>query len=81
MTYLLIHNQNECIGCNACANVSSKFFKMNDDTAKAELVKYDEKENDEYKLKFQEEDLEILKECAQSCPVNCIKIETIKVNL
>ncbi len=66
MKYKITQKQEECIGCGACVAVCPNFWKMNEQ-GKAEPIK----------TEFEEKDLEINKEAAETCPVEIIKIEKI----
>lgn len=56
-------DQKKCIGCGSCAAICPEYFRMNS-KGKSELIKKDAKEISKE-----------LKDAADSCPVQCIKIE------
>ncbi|MBN2043321.1 MAG: ferredoxin [Candidatus Aenigmarchaeota archaeon] len=62
MTIKISHDRNACIGCGACAAVCADNWKMSDD-GKSDPIK--SKVND----------IGCNQEAADSCPVQCIKIE------
>jgi ferredoxin len=55
-------DKNKCIGCGACASICEAVFEMKDD-GKAHVKKGQEKSKDS-----------CVKEAAESCPVEAIKI-------
>ena len=67
-----LHERKSCIGCEACAAVDPKNWKMNED-GKSDLVD-GEKIGDDEKKEFDEKDLEKNKEVAECCPVNVIHV-------
>jgi ferredoxin len=59
----IIHNKEECIGCMACVAVCPSNWEMKEGKAipkKTEITK---------------DDLKCNKEAAETCPVQCIKVE------
>jgi len=67
------HNKPDCIGCAACAAVAPEFWEMNDE-GKADLKGCKEREDDWEEKEISQEDYELYKESADSCPVNVIHI-------
>lgn len=70
----IIQNYKDCIGCGTCEVLCPKFWKMNYELAKADLL--GSKKNDktgEFELKVK--DIECNKEAAEVCPVQVIRIE------
>ena len=63
MAYKITIDKNECIGCGACEAQCPEGFEMdqNESKAKPKKIKVDE--------------LGCIKEAADICPVNAIKIE------
>lgn len=57
-------DQETCIGCGVCESMAPQYFKMNMESMKAELI-----------AEPKEEDAELLKNVAESCPTSSIKIE------
>ena len=55
-------DQETCIGCGACVSICESVFEMNKD-GKAQVKKGQEKSKDP-----------LVKEAADSCPVNAIKV-------
>ena len=80
--YKIEHNRPECIGCGVCVAVSDKFWEMNSE-GKAHLKESKHLENkEEWETKeIEDEDLQINKEAAESCPVNVIHIRDKKGNI
>ena len=70
----LIHYPENCIGCNACVLMAPKFWRINDETSKAELIG-GVKENDHMVLEISVADREENERAAASCPVQIIKVE------
>jgi len=71
--YTLQHNRPDCIGCAACEAVAPDFWEMNDD-GKSDIKNGKNVENGWQNLDFEEKDLQINKDAADSCPVNVIHI-------
>ncbi|MBW2992706.1 ferredoxin [Candidatus Woesearchaeota archaeon] len=63
MGYKVTVDKNECIGCGACEAQCPEGFEINQDEAKANPKK------------AKVNDLGCIKEAADICPVNAIKIE------
>ncbi len=70
--YKLIHEREICIGCAACESIAPKFWKMDNDEMKADLIDSDKVGANEERFV---DDLEDNMEAAESCPVECIHIE------
>lgn len=69
----IIHQKSKCIGCGSCVALCSKFWEMAED-GKSHLKGSKENPqtgNDELEL----EKGECNQEAADSCPVQCIRIE------
>lgn len=64
MPYKIEVNKDECIGCGACEAQCPEGFELKDGKAKAKKDKVN--------------DLGCIKEAADVCPVNAIKIEEEK---
>jgi len=71
--YILQHNRPDCIGCAACEAVAPDFWEMNDD-GKSDIKNGKHLDNGWQELDFEEKDLQINKDGADSCPVNVIHI-------
>ncbi|MBH55393.1 MAG: ferredoxin [Opitutaceae bacterium] len=72
----IIHKQKECIGCDVCCDVAPNYWFMNE-VGLAELHSILRTKGT---LHFGEgwvEDMEILNQAAEECPVNIIRIERI----
>lgn len=61
----------KCIGCGSCEAVCSRFWKLQAD-GKVQLL--GSKQNGE-NFELEVENIECNNEAAQSCPVQCIKIQ------
>lgn len=70
----IVHEQEKCIGCGACAGVCPDHFKMTE-KGKAYLKDSEltNEENKEYTLEVEEAGC--AKEAADSCPVQCIHVK------
>ncbi len=67
----VIHQIEKCIGCGNCVVAAPEHFEMGD-KGKAHLIDAEEENSNEVKkVKITEE----LKQAANSCPVQCIKLE------
>ena len=67
----IIHEVEKCIGCGACAAVCSDFWEMKDE-GKSHL-KGSKKVEDNFELEV--DDPGCCQQAADTCPVQCIKIE------
>lgn len=72
MTFLFVHERENCIGCCACTSLDSKNWVMAPD-GKSHLIKSIAL-GDKERKEFPKEDLEKNKEVALCCPVNIIHI-------
>ena len=72
--YKLQHDKANCIGCGACEAVASDFFEMKDD-GKVQLKKGEKSDNDQWEHEFAEKDFKVIRDAADSCPVNVIHIK------
>ena len=61
--FLLEHNRPDCIGCGACASVCDEVFEMKEKNGSYKAV-----------AKKKESDLPCVKEAADVCPIQPIKI-------
>ncbi|MCD6550169.1 ferredoxin [bacterium] len=68
----IIHERSKCIGCGACANICPNYFEMKED-GKSALKGGQEKEKEIYELEIEEAGC--AKNAADSCPVQCIRIQ------
>ena len=73
------HERWKCIACGACAAVAPKFWVLDDNDFKADLIGSDHEEVPEGKLeKLKVTDMTAereLKDSQESCPVSCIHVE------
>jgi ferredoxin len=70
----VVHEIEKCIGCGTCAALCPDFWEMQE--GKSHLKgSTQEGENFVLEKEFTPEELECNKNAAQSCPVNCIKVE------
>jgi ferredoxin len=70
--YKLQHDRANCIGCGACEAVASDFFEMKDD-GKTQL-KNGKENKGIWEQNIEEKDFQLVKDAADSCPVNVIHI-------
>jgi len=69
----IAHKKPECIGCDLCAEVAPNYFEMDDD-GEARLIRLTREDPFfQYGEGFPE-DLEILKQAEDGCPVDIIRI-------
>jgi len=68
----IIHERKKCIGCGTCAAVCPKFFELDQKDGLANL-KNAERVNGDEELEIKETGC--LKEAADACPVQIIKIK------
>lgn len=71
--YKLQHDRPNCIGCGACEAVAMNFFEMKDD-GKIQVKGGKKSDGEQWEMDFEEKDFKILKDAADSCPVNVIHI-------
>ena len=61
-------NKEECIGCQACISICSKYFEYNDKDNKAYL------KGGKLELEVPDSDKKLLKDAEDICPVDAIKV-------
>lgn len=71
--YTIQHRRSECIGCASCEGIAPQFWKMEFD-GKASIRGVDVKNNGGQEMDIKEEDFQVNKSAAESCPVNVIHI-------
>lgn len=68
------HHRRECIGCGACVAIHPRGWEMADD-GKSHLIGSTKTENgNEQKTIADEQDEQLHKEAAESCPTSCIRL-------
>ena len=72
--YKISYDRKNCIGASSCAILAEKFWKMDKNDDKADLVGGKKTGDDLWELEIDELYLEQNKEAARNCPVNVIKI-------
>jgi ferredoxin len=72
VTYKIIQDIDTCIGCGACAVITTDKWEMTDE-GKAKLLN-SEKIKETYEKTFDDSDLEEYREAVDSCPVEALKI-------
>ena len=72
--FLLEHDRPNCIGCAACAAVNPKHWVMNED-GKSDIIGAPHRPDDWQELEISDEDFQMDKEAAESCPVNVIHLK------
>jgi ferredoxin len=70
----VIHYRDNCIGCGNCEVVCPKYWKMNGDDGKVDLLNSELVKTGIYKRKMDIEDEKDLLESADLCPVKVIKV-------
>lgn len=68
----ITHERKKCIGCGSCATVCPDFFEMSQEDGLA-VLKNAKKVGEEFELEV--EKIGCLKEAADVCPVQIIKIK------
>ncbi|MDP3990778.1 MAG: ferredoxin [Candidatus Nealsonbacteria bacterium] len=66
----IILEQEKCIGCGTCQALCPKYWKMAED-GKAVMISEEGKEE---KVEMEVKDISCNKDAADSCPVQCIRI-------
>ncbi|MEK7463428.1 MAG: ferredoxin [Patescibacteria group bacterium] len=69
----IIHERKKCISCGACALVCPAIFEMSEKDNLATLKK--SKENSDGIFELETDNIDCVKEAANVCPVNIIKIQ------
>lgn len=76
--YLLTLDRNACIGAGACVAVDPDHWDLVDD-GKADLIGGErDKENAVHSLVFNEDQLDLMRDAAESCPVFAIHIKRLE---
>lgn len=75
----IYHEQHICIGCSACASIAPQFWEMKEikDEYKSHVVGSKAGKDDIGTIEernIKDEEIEMNKEAAEACPVNCIHI-------
>ena len=71
--FVIEHDRPNCIGCGSCCVIADKFWEL-DDEGKSKLIKGTRRENGKEMQEIEEKDLEVVKDAAESCPVNVIHL-------
>ena len=69
----VIHNREDCIGCNSCIIIAPQNWVMNEKDGKATLV-CSKKKGNLYVGEIFEEDVAVNKKAAAACPMRIIKV-------
>ena len=69
----IIHNREDCIGCNMCVSEAPGTWEETDDGKP--MLKGSTKNNGDYEKEVTEEEAKKNKEVAENCPVDVIKVE------
>ncbi|QQG38970.1 MAG: ferredoxin [Candidatus Woesearchaeota archaeon] len=78
----IIHEQFKCIGCGACASVTPDFWEMHGELS--HVIGSIAKKTDEgivEELEIEDKDVAANEEAADVCPVNCIHVKKLEVNV
>jgi len=72
----IVYDRKNCISVGSCALLAERFWKMNQEDGKADLIgsRPKEGEDDVWEREIEDDDLEENKEAARNCPVAVIKI-------
>jgi len=74
--YVVEYDRPNCIGAGACAAVNPKRWIMDyDKDGKANLIGGENKDDGTQKIEIGDEEFEAMKEAAEICPVNVIRIK------
>ena len=72
----VVHDKPVCIGCSACVSVADKFWEMKGAKSHLKGSKLvGQKEVLDLGAKANQKDVELNKDAAEVCPVNCISVE------
>jgi ferredoxin len=75
--YKILHYQEECIGCGACAAICPEFWEINEEGLAH--LKGSTKTDGSFELEINSEDSKArIKETADACPAQIIKIKPAK---
>jgi ferredoxin len=76
--YLMTYDREACIGAGACVAVDPEHWELVDD-GKADLLGGERtKDNATHTLVFDEEQLDLMRDAAESCPVFAIHIKRLE---
>lgn len=67
-----------CIGCGACTVIADQIFEIGEDglaEVKEEIREMDNNKSIEQAVKIEEEEIDNVKDAAESCPVSAIETE------
>lgn len=70
----VIHYRRNCIGCGSYEVVCPKYWQMNNDDGKADLLNSKLVKEGIYKIKIDIEDESDVREASKLCPVKVIKV-------
>jgi len=70
----VVHYREKCIGCGSCELVCPKYWKMNDEDGKADLLVSRLVKKNIYKRKIDAEDEFDMQKASDLCPVKIIKL-------
>lgn len=69
----VIFEREKCIGCGTCAAVCPKYWELAEDGKSQLLGSKPDQKSGNYELEIKK--IECIQEAADSCPVQCIRIE------
>jgi ferredoxin len=76
--FKLEHIRSECIGCGVCAAVAEEFWTMDEGSGEKSDIKHEKKPTNKadgsQELMLEEKNVQINKDAAEACPVNCIHL-------
>jgi len=77
--YKIIYDRNICIGASACETAAPKFWEIEKEDGKANLINVRKFDHEKFELIIDEKDFKIAQDSADVCPVSgCIKVEELK---
>lgn len=71
---IISHKRDDCIGCGSCVSLCPKYWKMNHDDGKTDLIGGELKSNGIVTASVDEADYKENKEAADACPVHIIRL-------
>lgn len=77
--YRIIYDRNLCIGAAACETAAPKFWEIDKEDGKANLIEGMKSNHEKFELIIDEKDFPQAKDSSEVCPVaGCIRVEEIE---